>query len=161
MKSFQSIFRIILISSITLFAISCTPTNRYEQWIAQAQTDIRLLPKYSGVVKTKEYLEIDQRFIKEVTEQFGTKERASYVHSRWGMDYVRKGDLKTAMYRLNQAWLLDPKNPETYRGYGYVLANLGAFKPALDQYNEGLKFAPENEEMKRERATILQKLKTQ
>lgn len=161
MKSFQSLFRIILISSLFLLAESCRSTSPYEQWMAHAKTDMRLLPKYSGVVKSKEYQEIDQRFIKEVTDQFGTKERASYVHSRWGMEYVRKGDLKTAMYRLNQAWLLDPKNPESYRGFGYVLANLGAFKAALAQYNEGLTLAPQHEEMKTERAALQQKLKTQ
>lgn len=119
---------------------------------------MRLLPKYSGVVKSKEYIAIDLRFIKEVTEQFDTKERASYVYSRWGLDYARKGDLKTAMYRLNQAWLLDPKNPEIYHGFGYVLAQLGAFQEALNQYNEGLALAPTNEEMKIESAAIKQKL---
>lgn len=158
MKSFPAVFRIILISTIILFSISCSSTTPYEQWKAHAKNNIRLLPKYSGVVKSKEYIEADQRFMKEVTEQFGTKERASYVYSRWGLDYARKGDLKTAMYRLNQAWLLDPKNPEIYHGFGNILAQLGAFKEALSQYDEGLNLAPENEEMKTERAAIRQKL---
>lgn len=154
MKSFQSIFRIVLVSAITLFALSCTSTSPYEQWKAHAKSDMRLLPKYSGLVKSKQYLEIDERFIKAVTTQFGTKERASYVHSRWGMEYAQKGDLKTAMYRLNQAWLLDPKNPESYHGFGYVLAQLGAFKEAMSQYKEGLALAPANRQMKIEVADI-------
>lgn len=152
------LFRIILLSAITLFSVSCTSKSAYENWKARAKTDMRLLPKYSGVVKSKPYIEIDQQFIKEATEQFTSKERASYVHSRWGMEYAKKGDLKTAMYRLNQAWLLDPKNPEVYHGFGYVLAILGAFKEALNEYDEALKLAPEDEQMKAERSAIQQKL---
>lgn len=147
-----------MISSISLFALSCNTATEYEQWKNHAKSDIRLLPKYSGVVKTKPHLEIDQRFIKAVTEQFGSKERAAYVHSRWGLDYAHKGDLKTAMYRLNQAWLLDPKDPEIYHGFGNVLAQLGAYKEAIAQYDEGLMLAPENEQMKLERAAIKEKL---
>ncbi|MCX2452107.1 tetratricopeptide repeat protein [Pedobacter sp. PLR] len=116
------------------------------------------MPKYSGVVKSQQYIDIDERFIKEVTQQFGTKERASYVHSRWGMEYAQKGDLKTAMYRLNQAWLLDKKNPESYHGFGYVLAQLGAFKEAMSQYKEGLALAPANRQMKIEVADIQKRL---
>ncbi|MBB2151344.1 tetratricopeptide repeat protein [Pedobacter gandavensis] len=159
MKSFQSIFRTFLFSGITLFVLSCSPSKSpYEKWTERAKTDMRLLPKYSGVVKSEQYIEIDNRFIEAVTKQFGTKERASYVHSRWGMDYARKGDLKTAMNRLNQAWLLDQKNPEAYHGFGYVLAQLGAFKEAVGQYNEALALAPNDEQMKIEREAIQKKL---
>ncbi|MBC8984541.1 hypothetical protein H9X96_01975 [Pedobacter sp. N36a] len=158
MKSFQNLFSILLLSALTLCSASCNSRSAYEDWKARAKTDIRLLPKYSGVVKSQKYLKIDEQFIKEATEQFGTKERASYVYSRWGMEYAKKGDPKTAMYRLNQAWLLDPKNAEAYHGFGYVMAGLGAFKEALNEYHEGLKFAPENEQMKIERAAVQQKL---
>lgn len=158
MKSFQNLLSILLLSAITLFSASCNSKSAYEDWKVRAKTDMRLMPKYGGVVKSQKYLEIDQQFIKEATEQFGTKERASYVYSRWGMEYAKKGDPKTAMYRLNQAWLLDSKNAEAYHGFGYVMAGLGAFKEALNEYNEGLKFAPENEQMKIERAAVQQKL---
>lgn len=159
MKSFPSIFRIVFFSATTLFMLSCSPSKSpYEKWTELAKTDMRLLPKYSGVVKSKPYLEIDDRFIEEVIKQFGTKGRASYVHSRWGMDYARKGDLKTAMNRLNQAWLLNPKNAEAYHGFGYVLAQLGAFKEAVGQYNDAIALAPEDEQLKIERDAIQKRL---
>ncbi|WP_316748067.1 hypothetical protein [Pedobacter gandavensis] len=158
MKSFPYIFRTVLFAVITSCFLSCTSVTPYQQWLEHAKTDIRLLPKYSGLAKSQQYIDIDQRFIKEVTQQFGTKERASYVHSRWGMEYAQKGDLKTAMYRLNQAWLLDPGNPESYHGFGYVMAVLGAFKEAKSQYEEGLKLAPTNRQMKIELVDIQKRL---
>ena len=81
----------------------------YKDWKEQAQTEIRLMPEYGYVAKTKEQTALDNELIKEELKQEGTHRKASDHLIRVGFDYLYRGDLKTAMYRFNQAWLLDPK----------------------------------------------------
>ncbi|MBU2512161.1 hypothetical protein KJ966_12545 [bacterium] len=75
---------------------------------------INELPMYGGVEKTPEQKKLDDEFIKTVTQQNGTREKASENVANLGWKYLRKGDQKTAMKRFNQAWLLNSKNPHAF-----------------------------------------------
>ena len=62
-----------------------------------------------------------------------------------GFKYLYRGDLKTAMYRYNQAFLLDKNNSNIYWGYGAIYMAFGEFDLSRAQYEEGLKINPKND----------------
>jgi Flp pilus assembly protein TadD len=111
----------------------------YSNWKKEAKTEIRLLPKYGNAVKTKEQKTSDQELIKAYVEKAGTNRKASELLIKQGFDYLYKQDLKTAMYRFNQAWLLDPTNADVFWGFGAIYFSFGDFESTMLQYDEGLK----------------------
>ena len=126
----------------------------YSNWQKEAQSNIRLLPKYGGVVKTKEQKEADEELIKMYVAQAGTPRKASELLVKLGFDYLYKNDLKTAMYRFNQAWLLDPKNENVYWGFGAIYFTFQDFVAASKQYEEGLRINPNSSNIITDQATI-------
>ena len=117
------------------------------EWDKLAKTDNRLLPKYGHIPKTKEQKEFDEKFIEETVqqEQFkGDRTAASNHLISLGFNYLYRGDLKTAMYRFNQAFLLDSLNTDIYWGYGAVYMTLGNYEKAKLLYEEGLSQNPNN-----------------
>ena len=63
----------------------------------------------------------DEQFISSVPKQFGSRERASQLWMGQGYRFYQRDELDIAMKRLNQAWLLNPRNPEAYMGFGAIL----------------------------------------
>jgi tetratricopeptide (TPR) repeat protein len=103
------------------------------------QNDPRLrsidqVPMYGGMDRQSvpELKKADEAFIESVSSAFGGRERAA---KRWvdqAFAFYNHGDLDMAMKRFNQAWLLDPKNPEVYWGFGAVLHDRGLAFGAYD-----------------------------
>ena len=91
------------------------------------------LPMYGGldVVKTPFQLELDKKFIQNGIQIAGSREKACQDVIRWAWEFVNQGALLTAMRRFNQAWLLDPNNPEVYKGFATVLRKQGNVEGAL------------------------------
>ncbi len=121
--------------------------STYQEWAAQAETNIRLKPKYGNVKKTKEQQEIDRDFVEQTMKSSrynGDKTLASNQMIEVGFQYLYKGDLKTAMYRFNQAFLLDSGNTDIYWGFGAIYMALSNLEKAKEQYDEGLKLDPKN-----------------
>ena len=108
-----------------------------EQWKEEEKTDIRCLPKYGHFEKTAGQLEADSAFIQVALPQFATKRLASEHLIGLGFKYLYR-DVKTAMYRFNQAYLLDSTNSDIYWGYGAVYMILQDYPRAKKQYEEGL-----------------------
>lgn len=69
--------------------------------LAFAQEPDNLKPRYGDVVKSKEYIEVDNLFIKEAVQMFGSRKVAAKKHAEYGWDYYYSGDLTTAMKRFN------------------------------------------------------------
>lgn len=140
--------RQLLTVTILLFGLSTfgQPINSAE-WEAEAKTNIRLLPKYGRAAKTDNQKKFDRKFIDQMMqlEQFGGDRTAASNHMiAIGFSYLYSGDPKTAMFRFNQAYLLDSLNSEIYWGYGAVYMALGDFEKAKKQYEEGLSQSPDN-----------------
>lgn len=114
-----------------------------ETWEEEAKTDIRLLPKYGHVRKTEDQKQADQEFIETILKQDGTRRKGSDHLISLGFRYLYK-DIKTAMYRFNQAYLLDSTNIDIYWGFGGVYMTLGNYEKAKQQYEEGLAIQPNN-----------------
>ncbi|MDC9722948.1 MAG: hypothetical protein PSN34_09290 [Urechidicola sp.] len=117
----------------------------FEDWENQSKNNNRLLPKYGGVEKTKEEIKADKAFTKEIMASFKSKSKASNHMIELGFKYLYRGDLKTAMYRYNQAFLLDKNNSNIYWGYGAIYMAFGEFDLSRAQYEEGLKMNPKND----------------
>ncbi|MBL6447713.1 hypothetical protein JMN32_15450 [Fulvivirga sp. 29W222] len=134
---------VFVLLSTTLFAQQITP----EQWEELVKTNNRLLPKYGLKPRTAPQKESDETFINQVMkqEQFsGDRTAASNHMIGLGFDYLYRGDVKTAMYRFNQAYLLDSLNTNIYWGYGAVYMTIRDYDKARKQYEMGLTEKPEN-----------------
>ncbi len=146
--------RILLI----LLIVSCFKTYAqemtYKRWQKESQEDIRMLPEYGNVKKSDEQIKSDNELINEELKQSGTREKASDGLVRLGFDYMYKGNLKTAMSRFNQAWLLNPKNEDAYWGFGSIYFMLGNQDAALLQFNKGLSINPSSTNIITDVATI-------
>lgn len=148
MKYFFTIFL------ITISLLGFGQGISYSAWKEEARNNIRLLPRYGDVEKTPEQKKADRQLIDAYVAQTGSREKGSELIIKRGFDYLYKGDLKTAMYRFNQAWLLNPQNPNVYWGFGAVYFSLGDFDKALEQYDEGLKADENNSNILTDKATI-------
>lgn len=141
-----------LLISINAWSQQITPA----QWDEEAKTNIRLLPKYGTAEKTEAQKQSDAEFIAEAMKQpqfEGNRTAASHSLIGLGFNYLRKGDIKTAMYRFNQAYLLDSNNTDIYWGYGAVYMALGDPEGAKQQYEEGLAANSENTHLLTDLAT--------
>lgn len=126
------------------------------EWNEQSEANIRLLPRYGHKQKTGEQRQSDRSFVDEMLQQErfkGDRTAASNHMIGLGFDYLYRGDMKTAMYRFNQAYLLDSSNTDIYWGYGGVYMTLGAYDQARVQYEEGLSNNPDNTHLLTDLAT--------
>ena len=114
-----------------------------EQWNEESKTNTRLLPKYGHIPKTQSQIDSDNRFIESILKTDSTHKAASEHLVNLGFKYLYR-DIKTAMYRFNQAYLLDSTNSNIYWGYGAVYFTLGDYARAKEQYLIGLNKDPEN-----------------
>lgn len=115
-----------------------------KSWQLEAKNDIRMLPKFGNSEKSKLEVAADTKFVNSIVRSGKSKSEGAHDMIRIGFDYLYKGDLKTAMYRFNQAYLLNPQNSGVYWGYGAVYTALGAYDEARNEYTEGLKIEPDS-----------------
>ncbi len=112
----------------------------FEAWEAESKTNKRLLPCYGRLPKTPEEIKSDSDFINEMMAlpQFKNRREASNHLIDLGFQYYYRPDFKTAMYRFNQAYLLDSTNTDIFWGFGAIYMALGAYELARTQYLNGL-----------------------
>ena len=86
-----------------------------------AQQPDNTKPMYGEVEKSDAYQKIDEDFKKECMEQFKTIDSSVYVQTNNAWRYFYNNDLKSAMKRFNQAWLLNPDYPDSYFGFAALM----------------------------------------
>lgn len=145
---------IFILLSILIFQSSFAQQMSYKEWQEQAKTEIRLLPEYGNVTKTQGQIEADQKLIEAEVKQEGTHRKASDHLITLGFNNLYSGDLKSAMYRFNQAWLLDPKNANVFWGYGAIYFTFNDTEQALKQYAKGLTLDPYSSNILTDKASI-------
>lgn len=103
---------------------------------------VDLFPMYAGYDRASvaELRAADEKLIVETTRHFGSREKASAAFIGNGFAYYGRNDLANAMRRFNQAWLLDPNNPEVYFGFAVVLHDRGKFCDASAQFEKAASF---------------------
>ena len=126
----------------------------YNQWKEKAKTEINLRPEYGNLPKDKEQIKADNDFIATVLKLDTTRQKASENLVKLGFSYLYQGDLQTAMFRFNQAWLLNPKNENAYWGFAAVYFSFNDDVEALKQLEKGLLLNPNSANLLTDKATI-------
>lgn len=145
---------ILTILLLLLTTTSFAQKMSYSQWKREAQTEMRLIPKFGNYPKTEAQKEADKELIKAYLAQEGSNRKASELLVKLGFDYFYKSDLKTAMMRFNQAWLLDPSNENVFWGFGAIYFHFEDKENAIKQYDEGLKLNSKSSNLLTDKATI-------
>src|SRR5690349_22232387 len=99
----------IIINILVLCLFHSCLAQSYEQWEAATKNNKGLVPRYGNLPKTEKQIEADSLYVKQMMSlpQFKSRREASDHVIGLGFQYYYRSDLKTAMYRFNQAYLLD------------------------------------------------------
>jgi hypothetical protein len=100
------------------------------------------VPMYGGMDRAAvpELKAADEKLIADTMQHYGSRAKASAAFVDAGMNYYYHDDLAAAMRRFNQAWLLDPDNPEAYWGFAAVAADRGKNCDSSKWFDKALSF---------------------
>jgi hypothetical protein len=84
----------------------------------------------------------DEKLIADTTKHYGTRRKASMAFVNTAFNYYQQDNLDYAMRRFNQAWLIDPDNPEVYWGFSTVLHDKGEYCDGLRLLEIGVSKGP-------------------
>ncbi|WP_460582857.1 tetratricopeptide repeat protein [Hymenobacter arcticus] len=106
----------------------------------------RLQPLYGGLTPTQAQQLVGPAVLADVDRSFPSRPEASKFFSTKGYEYLQENQADTAIVRFNLAWLLDPKNPDPYRGLAVILSQRPTTPPEAVQalVQQGLAVAPTN-----------------
>jgi len=95
---------------------------------------------YGGMDRTADprFKAADEEFIAAVTKEYGSREAASKKWVDQGFRFYFQDNLAKSMQRFNQAWLLDPENPDVFHGFAVVYHDEGRNCDARDMMLRGL-----------------------
>lgn len=82
----------------------------------------------------------DEELISGTTKEFGSREKASEIFVEQGVRYYQQNNYPAAMRRFNQAWLLNPKNPNAFWGFAVVYHDQEKVCEAKDMIDRALNF---------------------
>ena len=128
--------RFIILFSFSLL-ISCKGTDH-------CVADLNQTPEYGRQKKCPEEIEIDNKFIFSCDSSFKDRKKAAKYYVKRAWDYFDEGKLDTAMFRFNQAWMLDSTNADTYWGFGNLLGTKKQFKESIVYFNKSIRLNPNN-----------------
>lgn len=134
----MKIFYLLTLSIIGFNVCIGQKNDAFINWSLESRSDNRLLPMYGHEKKSKSQTKADDELIARVLEEEKTNLAGSEHLIKLGFHYLYKGDIKTAMYRFNQSWLLDSTNANVFWGFGGVYFYLSAYNEALEMYKMGL-----------------------
>lgn len=104
----------------------------------------KVLPMFGQQAKTDAQQRADERFLTSCDKNFTSRTEASNFFMERGWEYFNEGQIDTAVYRFNLAWLLNPDNHNTYWAFGLVEYSKGNSKEASSMYERALKYQPNN-----------------
>jgi len=105
----------------------------------------RLQPLYGGASPAQAQQFVGTAVLADIDRSFSSRPEASKFFSTKGFEYLLEHQPDTAAVRFNLAWVLDPKNPDAYRGLAVLLSQRKA--PAAEVQAlllQGLAVAPTN-----------------
>ncbi|MBF9255598.1 hypothetical protein I2I11_20030 [Pontibacter sp. 172403-2] len=101
-------------------------------------------PMFGQQPKSEEQQRKDEKFLSSCDKSFTNRREASKFFMERGWEYFNEGQVDTAMYRFNLAWLLNPDNKDTYWAFGLVTAGKGNPEEAIGLYEKALQLDPKN-----------------
>lgn len=110
----------------------------------QAQPRVDELPMYGGMDRSAaaELQASDKKLLQDAVRAFGSAGKASKAWVSQGYRFYQADQLGMAMRRFNQAWLLNPDNPEAYTGFAAVLHDQGKFCQAMSMMDLAISHDP-------------------
>jgi len=129
---------IVIILLLLVGTSLCAQHLTYNEWLEKAALDMRLAPRFGDRVKNAAQKESDAEFLRLMRAQDSVPRSASGQLVQHGFEMLRKGDLTAAMYRFNQAFLVDSTNTDAYWGYGSFFMELDRPVIAHTMYRAGL-----------------------
>lgn len=128
-------FRLMVVLAASLLLSACLATMPGKEGAR-----IDEVPMYGGIDRSQ-YPVLkagDEKFIADVSAQFGSRERASILWVNQGYKFYHQDQLGMAMRRFNQAWLLNPNNSEVYAGFAAVMSEQGKECEAMQMMEKTL-----------------------
>jgi Tfp pilus assembly protein PilF len=116
----------------------------------------RLQPLFGGLSPAQAQAVVGTAVLTDVDRSFPSRPEASRFFSNKGFEYLQENQPDTATVRFNLAWVLDPKNPEPYRGLAVLLSRRADASPEAIQalVLQGLAVAPTNAALLTDAANI-------
>jgi len=114
--------KLLLLFSILLLISGCASTGPVYRGAGIDQE-----PMYGGMDRTSNQTikAADEKLIAGTSKEFGSREKASALFAEQGIRFYRSNNYSMAMKRFNQAWLLNPSNPDSFWGFAMVYHDEG------------------------------------
>lgn len=116
--------------------------------------EVNTIPLFGERAKTSEQIDREIRFLNDCDRSFATRPEASSFFADRGWDYVASGQLDTAAYRFNLAWLLNDNNADAYWGLGVVCYQKNQLPDAIRMLKRSLTVADSNATLMTDLATV-------
>ena len=102
------------------------------------------VPMYGGMDRSSipELKAADEKLIQDTAAFYGSRAAASMSFANTAFNYYKQDKLDAAMRRFNQAWLMNPDNPEVYWGFASILHDQGKYCEGLRLLELGVSKGP-------------------
>ncbi|MEJ8801845.1 tetratricopeptide repeat protein [Pontibacter sp. H249] len=131
--------RLLFTLAVVLFA---TATSFAQE--QQADQSHLVLPMFGNKPKTEAQQKKDEKFLTSCDKSFLNRDEASKFFMERGWEYYAEGQIDTAMYRFNLAWLLNPSNKDTYWAFGLITSSKSNNKEAISYFEKARTLDPKN-----------------
>lgn len=138
LSSIRSTMRNLFLVALLLPFSASAQHLTYPEWQARSQVDARLKPHFQGHVFTQEQRISNDVLVSRVLESEPDRRVASERLVQLGVQHLVEGDMMSAMYRFNHAWLVDSSNATPYHGFGLFFLALDRNTEAGQQFAAGL-----------------------
>ncbi len=119
-------------------------TNVSSPPVELTMAERRVAPLFGEQRKTSKQIEEEIKFLSECDKSFANRDEASTFFAARAWEYVQEGQLDTAAYRFNLAYLLDEKNVDAYWGLGVICYQKNDWEKAEQMLRRGANIAPDN-----------------
>ncbi|GAB2773476.1 tetratricopeptide (TPR) repeat protein [Hymenobacter luteus] len=136
-------------TALLLWSAAPAQAQRKGKAAASAPTEMtvaarRLQPLFGGLTPAQAEQLLGAPYLTSLAGSFASRTEASRFFSTKGYEYLSESQPDTAAYRFNLAWVLDPKNPDAYRGLGIVASRNPTPDEAISLLTQGMALAPTN-----------------
>lgn len=129
--------KFIIVFLFLSFTLASQAQNKVQLGQIQNLGKHNLIPMFGEpyVERGLDYIEADNEFLEIIDKDFDSRAAAATKFVHLGFDFFYKGDLRTAMKRFNQAWLIDSENAGSFFGFWLVQSVLDTTSILSEYFN--------------------------
>ncbi|MFN8353020.1 MAG: tetratricopeptide repeat protein [Spirosomataceae bacterium] len=117
-------------------------------------SNLHIVPLFGELPRSTFQKKEDERFFQNCDKLFPNRQEASAFFAERAWDYLKEGELDTAVYRFNLAYLLNPNSAEAYWGLGVISFHRNDLPEAIRLLGKGLVVEPKNAPLMVDLATL-------